>query len=510
MTAETDPTETAPAETTTTENAVHRALVGAAIGVAWIAGLFAVGPLVGGFAAETIAEAVIVSSPGWLSTAAVSTLGFYATPVLVASVVAALVAVPTAILALRPLPERGAETVAVASLIVTVPLLYAVGSGLSAAFLVAAALCVAAPASVAYGLRPTGSTRTRRRFLRRTGAYVLGGTVAAAGLRSVFDRVAGPRVSERAGEPLLRSTNPPEGDSAFDIAGMPAAITEYGDHYVIDINVNPPAVDLDTWRLDVEGAVDEPYSLTYDELLDHDDRVEQPTTMLCISNEVGGDLVGTGHWTGVQLSDLVAAAAPDEAAVSVVTHAADGYNEAIPVDLIEREDVLIAYGMGDRTLEPEHGFPARLLIPGRYGMKMTKWIDRIELREEEHEAYWEERGWDEQAVVNPMSYVRGAERDGDEVVVGGVAFAGLETGVEEISGVEVSVDGGETWTAELESQLGAHAWRRWRHAFEAPDRSEFEVVARAVLRDGTVQTDVETSPRPSGATGWHRETVSVE
>ena len=496
---------------TPSKEVVRRALVGAAIGVAWTAGLFAVSPLVGGFAAETVAEAIIVSSPGWLSTAAVSTLGFYATPVLVASVVTVLVGAPAVLLVLRPLPERGVETVAAASLVVTAPLLYIVESGVSAAYLVAVALCVLAPAAVAYGLRPTGSTRTRRHFLRRAGVSVVGGTAAAIVLRSVFDRGVGSRVSERAGEPLLQSVTPPNGDPAFDVDGMPAAITEYGDHYVIDINVNPPAVDLDTWRLDIDGAVDEPYSLTYDELLDHDASVEQPTTMLCVSNEVGGDLIGTGHWTGVQLSDLVAAANPNDEAVSVVTHAADGYSEAIPFDLIEREDILIAYGMGDRTLEPEHGFPARLLIPGRYGMKMTKWIDRIELREEEHEAYWEERGWDEQAVVNPMSYVRGAERNGDEVVVGGVAFAGLETGVEEVSGVEVSVDGGETWAeAELEPQLGAHAWRRWRHAFAAPDRSEFEVVARAVLRDGRVQTDAETSPRPSGATGWHHETVSVE
>ncbi|MBP1922510.1 DMSO/TMAO reductase YedYZ molybdopterin-dependent catalytic subunit/uncharacterized membrane protein YhaH (DUF805 family) [Halorubrum alkaliphilum] len=497
--------------TVTAGSATRRGLVGAAIGAAWIAGLFAASPLVGGFAVETIAESVIVSSPGWLSTAAVSTLGFYATPVLVASVTAVLVAIPAAILTIRPLPERGSRTVAVASLVVTVPVLYAVGSGVSAGFLVAVVLCVAAPAVVASGLRPTGRPQTRRRFLRRVGAYGVVSVLAGVGLRTGFDRLVGPGVSERAGEPLPESVTPPEGDPAFAFDGMPTAITEYGDHYVVDINVNPPAVDLDAWRLDVEGAVDEPYSLTYDELLDHDDRVEQPTTMLCISNPVGGGLIGTGHWTGVQLSDLVAAAAPNEAAVSVVTHAADGYSEAIPFDLVEREDVLIAYGMDDRTLEPEHGFPARLLIPGRYGMKMTKWIDRIELREEEHEAYWEERGWDEQAVVNPMSYVRGAERDGDEVVVGGVAFAGLETGVEEISGVEVSVDGGETWeTTELEPQIAAHAWRRWRHTFDAPGRSEFEVVARAVLRDGTVQTDVETSPRPSGATGWHRETVSVE
>ncbi|WP_156588797.1 molybdopterin-dependent oxidoreductase [Halorubrum sp. CBA1125] len=275
--------------------------------------------------------------------------------------------------------------------------------------------------------------------------------------------------------------------------------------------MNPPILDPEAWTLDVGGAVAEPYALAYDDLVGHDASVEQTTTMVCISNRVGGDLIGTAHWTGVQLSDLVDAADPATDAADVVTHAADGYSEAIPLDLVEREDILIAYGMGDRTLATEHGFPARLLIPGRYGMKMTKWIDRIEVTGTDHEAYWEARGWDEEAVVNTMSYVRGAERDGDRVVVGGVAFGGLETGIEELSAVEVSVDDGETWgDAELEAPIAPHAWRRWRYEFDAPDRTEFDVVVRAVRRDGTVQTEERTEPRPGGSTGWHRTTVEVE
>ncbi|WP_049986731.1 molybdopterin-dependent oxidoreductase, partial [Halobellus rufus] len=366
--------------------------------------------------------------------------------------------------------------------------------------------------------RPTASP-DRRRFLRRAGVVVVAGAGSLVGLRAAFERLSGDGLEtgatdgDRDGsgtDGMGGASTPRVGDPRFDFAGMPPAITPPEEHYVVDINIRPPEVDLESWTLDVDGAVEEPYGLSYDELREHEANTEQFTTMLCISNTVGGDLVGTSRWTGVQLSDLVADAAPSEAAVDVVTHAADGYSEAIPLELVEREDILIAHRMGAEPLTRAHGFPARLLIPGRYGMKMTKWITRIELAEVEHDAYWEQRGWDEEAVVNTMSYVRGAERDGDRVTVGGVAFGGLETGVEEIAAVEVSVDGGSSWTeAELESPIAPHAWRRWRHAFDAPDRSEFAVVVRAIRRDGTVQTEERSPPRPSGATGWHRKTVRV-
>ncbi|RAW45271.1 molybdopterin-binding protein [Halorubrum sp. 48-1-W] len=506
------------------ETVVRRALGGAVVGTAWVAGLFVAAPLVGGFGIEPVAEAVIARSPGWLSTLAIDLLGFYATPTLVAAVVAGVVGVAAVgglvvpvLLARagnpavgRTLRARTGTTVAVVGLFATVPLLLAAGATPSGGFVVGLLVAVAPPALVARRLPRTDRLRGRRGFLRRVGGLAVAGAVPLAGLRLLFDRLGGPEPSERVGEPLERSVSPPSGDPAFDFGTMPAAVTSPADHYVVDVNVNPPILDLEAWRLDVDGAVAEPYSLAYEDLVGHDESVEQPTTMVCISNEVGGDLIGTAHWTGVQLSDLVTAARPAEGAVDVVTHAADGYSEAIPMEIVDREDVLIVYGMGDRTLETEHGFPARLLVPGRYGMKMTKWIERIEVSDVDHEAYWEERGWDEEAVANTMSYVRAAERDGDRVVVGGVAFGGLETGLEELSGVEVSVDGGETWSeGELEGQIGAHAWRRWRYAFDAPNRTEFDVVVRAVRRDGTVQTEERTDPRPGGSTGWHRRTVEV-
>ncbi|MFC6615780.1 molybdopterin-dependent oxidoreductase [Halopenitus salinus] len=495
----------------------RRAYAGVAIGAAWISGTFAVQPLVGVFVPAALAEGIIVRSPGWLSTMAVSLLGFGTKPALVAGVIAALLLASGVAGVLRHHVPIGPSTMAFVGAGVTAGSFLLAGAPLSAGLLLSVAVVTAVAALVAQLVRARPDLPGRRRFVRRVGyAGVLAG-VSTVGLRWLLDRLArgsdrlaGVSESDRVAEPLARSTSPPEGDPAFDFEGMPAAVTPPEEHYVVDINVDPPRIDPETWTLDVEGAVERSYSLSYDELIGHDAAVDRTVTLVCVSNVVGGDLIGTGHWTGVPLSDLVAAAGPASDAVDVVTHAADGYSEAIPLERVEREDVMIAFGMGGRTLETEHGFPARLIVPGRYGMKMTKWIDRIEVVPGDHEAYWEARGWDEEAVVNTTSYVRGGVRDGDAVIIGGVAFGGLETGIEEIASVEVSVDGGETWSeAELEPQLAPHAWRRWRHEFAAPDRSEFEVVTRSIRRDGTVQTAEESSPRPSGATGWHRETIEV-
>ena len=505
---------------------VRRGTVGAVVGTVWLAGLYLAAPLVGGFAPVALAEGIIVRSPGWLSTLAVGLLGFSAKPVLLASVLVGIVALSA--IGGAVWPRVRAETPFLAGFLAvgaTVAVFLAAGVPLSPSAVLGVVVAVV-PAYIASRLLSTPTTRRspdRRRFLRRIGAVAVVGTGSLLGVRAAFDRLAGGRGrggdvdgvdaggsdggTDAAGEASPVAT---PGDPRFDFEGMPAAVTAPEDHYVVDINIRPPDLDPASWTLDVDGAVERPYSLSYDELREHDASVEQVTTMVCVSNTVGGDLIGTPRWTGVQLSDLVADADPAAEAVDVVTHAADGYSEAIPLDIVEREDILIAYRMGSEPLATEHGFPARLLVPGRYGMKMTKWITRIEVSAADHEAYWEARGWDEEAVVNTMSYVRGVERDGDRVVVGGVAFGGLATGVEEIAAVEVSIDGGDTWTeAELESPIAPHAWRRWRYAFDAPNRSEFEVVVRAITRDGTVQTEERSSPRPSGATGWHRRPVRV-
>lgn len=490
---------------------LQRAAVGALIGAAWLAGLFAVSPLVGGFGIIGFAEAIIDSVPGWLSSAVIGLLGFWAQPLLLGVILAGIVATTAAIGVLQPRLPDFSPVILVSVGIVTTALLFAsIGVTPSPAGVIGVALAVVPPYVIGRLLvsNTDGAGEDRRSFLGRTATVVVGAVAAILGLRVVLQQIAEPSTTD-AGRELPYPVDPPAGDPAFDFGSMPSAVTPPTEHYVIDINFNSPSINTDSWTLDVDGAVLEPYAISYDELLDYDGTVEQTTTMLCISNRVGGDLIGTAHWSGVQLSDLVDAAEPEESAVDVVTHAADGYSEAFPIEQVRREDILLAYGMGDRTLTAAHGFPVRLLIPGRYGMKMTKWITRIEITTTKHSAYWEGRGWDETATVNTASYIRAIERDGDRVLVGGVAFGGLETGVEEITGVEVSVDGGDTWNdATLEPMIAPHAWRRWRYEFEAPERQSFEFVCRAIKGD-EIQTSVESDPRPNGATGWHRRNETV-
>ncbi|WP_247729872.1 molybdopterin-dependent oxidoreductase [Halovivax limisalsi] len=500
----------------------RRATIGFLVGAAWLVGLATVAPLIGEFAVVALAQAVIRHAPGWVATTAIDALGFAAQPVLVGGVAAAILAATTLAGVTWPRVESVIDrsplalanhrtTLSLAGCTLATGLLFiAAGAPVALRSFAALVLAVAAPFVAARILTDAPGPGNRRGFLRRAGGVAAVGLLSAGALRAVFDRLVSDATAERAGEALPSSVDPPTGDAAYDFDGMPSAVTHPTEHYVVDKNLSDPVVDVDSWTLDIDGAVEEPYSLSYDDLLTHEGRVEQTTTMCCISNPVGGDLVGTSHWVGVPLSELVAAAAPRGDAVDVVTHAVDGYSEAIPYDLVEREDVLIAYGMGDRTLTVEHGFPARLLVPGRYGMKMTKWVTRIELAAADHDAYWEKRGWSERAVVNTASYVRGAERRGTRVVIGGVAFGGLETGVEEIATVEVSVTGGDRWhEAELEAPIAPHAWRRWRYAFDAPDRSTFDIVVRAITRDGTVQTSQERDATPDGSTGWHRRQLEV-
>lgn len=491
----------------------RRAITGLLLAVAWGVGLYAAAPIVGGFGPVAVAEAIIVRSPGWVSTLAVSTFGFYAKPVLLGTVIlAGIVAIVLGSLA-WPIDSGRAAAVAVGiGTAVSTVLFLAVGADPSVGFVLGLAIAIGPPVVVARLLMHGEAGTDRRAFLRRVGGVTAASAVSLVGLRYWFQREAERAERDRTESMSVddRAVSIPEGDPRFDFGDMPSAITSPDDHYVVDINVSPPDIDPDRWSLDIGGAVNDPYSLTYEELTSHAAIEDQPMTMLCISNRVGGDLIGTAHWSGIQLSELIDAAEPTTEAVTVITHAADSYSEDLPIEQVEREDILIAFAMGGEPLAREHGFPARLLIPGRYGMKMTKWISRIELGTDEHEAYWEKRGWDEAAVVNPMSYIRAHVREGDSVIIGGVAFAGLESGVEEIETVEVSLDGGERWhDAELEDQLAPHAWRRWRYEHEAPETREFELVARLVTQGGTVQTAEETSPTPSGATGWHRKTVTL-
>ena len=351
---------------------------------------------------------------------------------------------------------------------------------------------------------PASVDGTRRHVLR------VGAAVAGVGvIGTLLGRLGGgptpppsldlPTETELAVESRLDEAR----ERSFDLPDAPGLVSEIGEFYTVDINSATPTFDAEDWTFFVEGAVERTVAIDYDDLLGREADVFA-ATLRCIGESVDGNLLDNAVWTGVPVSGLLSEAAPRGEYATI--HAMDGYDEVVPIEgYLERG--LLVYAMNGETLPREHGFPVRLLMPGTWGKVNVKWIDRIEITEEEEEGYWGSRGWNGTAPMRTVAKLWSAEQEGTEMHVGGHAYAG-DRGISE---VEVSIDGGESWEeAALSEALSDGAtWRQWRYAFEA-DPGEYEVVVRAVDGEGSVQEGEEGSARPDGATGWMSRTVTVE
>jgi DMSO/TMAO reductase YedYZ molybdopterin-dependent catalytic subunit len=304
---------------------------------------------------------------------------------------------------------------------------------------------------------------------------------------------------------LATPVSAPPPDPAFDaIPRITPRITPLARHYVVDEEIIDPDVDPATWRLRVGGAVDHPFALTYQQLVGLP-AAEQFQTLECISNPVGGDLMSTAVWTGIPMRDLLGRAGVRAGAVEVVSSSIGGYSDSITLEQAMRPTTLIAFGMDGHVLPRAHGFPARLLVPGLYGMKQPKWLEAIGVVDRPYVGYWEQRGWIKAAVVKTTSRIDGGGIVSGTPVLAGVAFAG-DRGV---SKVEVSADGGRTWeVAELEAALSGFTWRRWRLAVN-DTRPGIEFTVRATDGRGVLQPSVTAPPHPSGASGFDVRTVDV-
>lgn len=297
----------------------------------------------------------------------------------------------------------------------------------------------------------------------------------------------------------------------FSVPGLVPIIVPNSDFYRIDTAFAVPRVDLQSWTLTVKGRVDRSYSIAYYDLLDLR-MVERDITLSCVSNQVGGDLVGNARWLGVPLREILDRAGVRADAEQIVGRSVDGFTVGFPVEAAyDGRDALVALGMNGEPLPFEHGFPARLVVAGLYGyVSATKWLAEIELTGwDEFDAYWVPRGWAKEAPIKTQSRIdtpRGASRlSPGPVQVAGVAWAPNRG----ISRVEVRLGEDAPWIeAEPSEPLSKNAWVQWRVDWDAiPGRHLLSV--RATDGDGVLQDQERRPPAPDGATGWHTIQVFV-
>ncbi len=359
---------------------------------------------------------------------------------------------------------------------------------------------------------PRGPAVSRRSLLAALGAGGLGVALGSSGIATYLaggsDTGATPlRVAKvvKASVPA-----PAPGDAAFaHIAGLTPEVTSNADFYVVDKDILNPVLDPGTWRLRIRGLVERPLSLSYAALRSMQ-AFERYQTLECISNKVGGHLMSTALWTGVPLRSLLEMTGVRAQVRTVVFRSASGYSESLPLAKAMDPTTLVAIGMNGRELPRAHGFPARLLTVGTYGMKNPKWLTEIELIDGDYQGYWEVRGW--APDVDPKTTTRidvpesGSTVTSPSVAIAGVAFAG-DRG---ISRVEVSLDAGRTWQeALLKTALSPYAWRLWRFDWRPTEPGTYRILARAVDGAGQLQSATATPPFPSGAAGLEGITVTV-
>ena len=372
----------------------------------------------------------------------------------------------------------------------------------------------------------------RRRVLTQLGI----GSLALAGLGLGIGRwfargPAEPQAGLATGtlSPALPTRTPPPPRAGFiPVEGTRPELTPISTFYRVDINLLPPGqqdfsgerdtltqrlraqggeTDLpsETYVLILDGLVEESLNLSLQEIKSFP-MIEQFATLECISNPVGGDLIGTTRFQGTRLKDVLERAGLRPEATYLKFTCVDGYTESLPVESALHPETLLCYGMGDKPLTQVHGAPIRLYTPNRFGMKNPKWIVKIEAIPEEYLGYWEKRGWSQDAWVQTTSVIDIVkEGENNRVEVGGIAFSGARG----IQGVEVRVAEGAWTPAELNRALSPLTWVLWRAELDLTPGNH-EISVRALDGTGELQTDEKSGTHPDGATGYHLKKVDVE
>jgi DMSO/TMAO reductase YedYZ molybdopterin-dependent catalytic subunit len=349
----------------------------------------------------------------------------------------------------------------------------------------------------------------RRAFLA---AALVSGAVATTGFGSsrLFTNAG---TKSRSGIRLPRPDSPAPAlapGETLHVDGITPYITDSADFYRVDTALAVPQVSAADWTLRIHGEVDSEVTLSYRDLLDMP-LIERRVTLTCVSNEVGGDLAGNATWLGVRISDVLKRAGVRGGADAVKSTSIDGFTVGTPLTaLTDGRDAMIAIGMNGQPLPVDHGFPARMVVPGLYGyVSATKWLVDMEVtRFADFTAYWTARGWAAQAPIKTASRIDVptgfAQLTAGKTAVAGVAWA-QHTG---IASVHVRIDGGAWQPARLAEQDTIDSWRQWVYEWDATPGSHVLEV-RATDKSGATQTSRRVPPRPDGATGWHNVSVTV-
>lgn len=474
------------------------------------------------FTPFALGQAIIDVLPGFISIPLIETLQFWAKGLLVVGVLALFFAAGGAAGAIAVAPERRDRGVAAA---VAAPWVIAVALGQLfaplridfATSLIDGCVGLAANALALTFLAPASLDRddtpapVRRRVLLSGAGIAALVAIGALPLSRVLSS-AGSQIGNipQAARRLVQRATIPAGDASLDaVPGVTPRITASEDHYTVDTTLVKPRVDTATWKLEVTGNVERPYTIGYDELLDLD-AIEQVRTLECISNPIGGELISTAVWTGVRMKDLLDRASLKANSFKVVLTSVDGYSDSFPVAKAMEPDTFVAYLMNGTTLPQEHGYPVRVLVPNIYGMKNVKWLRQIKVETFDFKGYWQEQGWDDAAIINTNARIdvpgRTVRWNGGEVVVAGIAFAGARG----IKQVELSFDDGKSWqAAALEAAPGPLTWVRWAARWTPAGPGTRTAWVRATDGKGDTQTPVQRQPFPSGATGYDTIALNV-
>ncbi|MDH4111185.1 MAG: molybdopterin-dependent oxidoreductase [Actinomycetota bacterium] len=352
---------------------------------------------------------------------------------------------------------------------------------------------------------------SRRRFL--AGGAVALGVAAAAGVTGQFLSRRSQAVASRArvGVPsTVASAAPVPAGAELGIDGLSPFTTPNADFYRIDTALLVPTMTAEEWRLRVHGMVDQELTIDFEQLQARP-LIERDVTLACVSNEVGGDLIGNARWVGAPIADVLADVGVDPAATQLVSTSVDGFTVGTPVSaLTDGRDAMLAFAMNGEPLPIEHGFPVRMVVPGLYGyVSATKWVVDFELTTfEAFDPYWVRRGWAEQAPIKTQSRIdtprSGGQVQAGEVVVAGMAWA-QHVG---IARVEVRADDGEWAEAELAEEDTIDTWRQWKLTIRL-GRGARRLQVRATDAEGVTQPESRAEPFPDGAAGWHSVLIDV-